>query len=258
MSKASERQARELRAAKAAEQARKAKRGNLVMIVGVGVIVALLVSIVTVVIVTSRKSDSAAPVATGVQATPTSLTSTGALQVGKATAPVTVSIYLDYQCPACKAFEEANGSAVDGFLKDGTVRVELHPMNFLDSKSGGTRYSTRAANAVAAVADKAPDKLWAFSEGLYAHQPAEGGVGLSDNMIGEIATSAGVPAAVVATFKDRTFADWVTKSNDDATKAGISSTPTIKINGEPYTGDTTTAGPFAEAVKAAAAKAGAK
>lgn len=76
--------------------------------------------------------------------------------MGKADAPVTVEIYFDYMCPACGAFEAANGDELDRLLEAGVVRVELRPLSFLDDQSNGTAYSTRAANAIATVADAAP------------------------------------------------------------------------------------------------------
>ncbi|MFN8074283.1 MAG: thioredoxin domain-containing protein [Kineosporiaceae bacterium] len=256
MSKETEKRARQLREAAAAKQRRQRNRTNLYFSLGVAVIVGLLITIVVVAITSSQKGKTT--LGSGPQATPSSITSTGALPIGKDTAPVTLSVYLDYQCPACKAFEEANASEIEKLVADGTLRVELHPMTFLDPQSGGTKYSTRAANAVATVSDKAPDALLKFNNGLYAHQPAEGGTGLDDAMISEIAVSAGVPKEVADTFTQGRFVDWAGKSNEEATKAGVSSTPTLKINGEKFEGDAFTAGALTEAIKAAAAKAGSK
>jgi protein-disulfide isomerase len=157
-------------------------------------------------------------------------------------------------CSACKRFEEVNAETIDGALKDGTVQLELHPMTFLDSQSRGTRYSTRAASALGTVGDMAPDKVWHFYAGLYAHQPAEGSTGLKDSFIAEIAETAGVPKNVIDRFEDEKFAPWAKASNDAATKAGVTSTPTVLLNGVKVEQDLTAEGALATAIQEAAAK----
>ena len=108
---------------------------------------------------------------------PTTATANGAISVGKANAPVKLEVYLDYMCPFCGRFERANGGELDRLVADGTVQLHLYPLSFLDRLSNGTRYSTRAANAIVTVADRAPDKVLAFNSALFADQPAEGSSG---------------------------------------------------------------------------------
>jgi protein-disulfide isomerase len=166
---------------------------------------------------------------------------------------VTVQIYYDYMCPACGAFEAANSGELDRLVADGTARVELHPIAFLDRLSSGTRYSTRSANAVAVVADAAPDSVWAFHSALYQHQPAEGSTGLTDRQIADVASHAGVPAAVVERFADGTFQPWVASTTRQAFASGVEHTPTITVNGTVFDGDAFTVGPLTEAIESAAA-----
>lgn len=256
MSKETEKKARELREAAAKERRRKQARTNIFLAGGVGVIVVLLVAIVAVAISSSQKGKGGN--ADGPLVNPSSATASGTLPVGKETAPVTMTIYLDYMCPACKQFEQNNKDSLTKLIEDGTLRVELHPLNFLDQVSQGTRYSTRAANAVATVADKAPDKVWEFNSALYAHQPAENTEGLTDKFITEIADGVGVPKAVYDTFVQGTFEPWAKASNEAANKAGVTGTPTIKINGEKFDGNVYDPNVVADAVKAAAEKAGSK
>nr|BFE78104.1 hypothetical protein GCM10020093_007050 [Planobispora longispora] len=162
-----------------------------------------------------------------------------------------LEVYLDYMCPFCGRFERANSGELDRLVADGTVRLELYPLSFLDRMSNGTDYSTRAANAVATVADHAPGKLLAFNTALFAHQPAEGGDGLSDDEIAELARDAGVPQDVVNLFAGRVFQPWVEASTAAVFQTGIQGTPTVKINGEVFTGDLYTTGPLTAAVTAA-------
>jgi protein-disulfide isomerase len=245
-----------MREAQALAERRRRIRTRWALGVGLAVIVALMATIVAVAANSyqaTKKSNLDGPLVN-----PAGVTAAGTIPVGKSTAPVTLEIFLDYMCPSCAQFEKANSAEIERLIKAGTVKAELHPMNFLDPTSRGTRYSTRAANAVATVADRASDKVWAFNAALYAQQPKEGTSGLSDAKIAEIAVQAGVPQGVADTFTKRTFEPWVAASNKSADKAGVSSTPTVKINGQVFTGNLHVPGPLTQAVQAAAARAGGK
>jgi protein-disulfide isomerase len=243
----------QLRKAQREAALRQARRRRVLTVVGGLVIVALVVAIVVAVLKATGGED-APPAATGELVTPQNLTPSGAIPVGASDAPVTLEIYFDYMCPACGAFEAANGAELDRLVEDGAVRIELRPISFLDEQSNGTEYSTRAANALAAVADAAPERVWAFHAALYDEQPAEGTDGLSDDQIAEIATEAGVPGDVVDGFPDNTYRPWVALVTQQAFDSGVESTPTLKIDGVVFEGDRYSAGPLTEAIESAAAQ----
>jgi protein-disulfide isomerase len=215
------------------------------------VIVGLLVAIVFTVVKAANNESTARPVASGPVVPPRGAEG-GALVTGQAAAPVKLEVYADYMCPYCGRFERANGAEIARLVGDGTARQYLHPLNFLDQSSNGTRYSSRAANAVATVYDRAPDKLLPFNSALFANQPAEGSDGLSDEKIADLARQAGVPQSVTDTFTQGTFEPWVAASTEAAFAAGLQGTPTVKINGQMFQGDLYTAGPLTEAITAAA------
>lgn len=229
---------------------RQTQRRRLVTALSAVVIVGLLAAIVWAVVDAAGGDDT--PGATGDVTPPGNLSSQGSIPVGSDDAAVTVDLYYDYMCPACGAFEAANGEELTGLVEDGTVRVELHPMNFLDPTSNGTDYSTRAANAIATVADAAPGAVWDFHSALYANQPEEGTEGLSDAEIAGIAEDVGVPADVVDRFADRTFEAWVDSMNAAANQDGVTGTPTVLVDGEMFEGDLYSTGPLTEAIEAAA------
>ena len=257
MGKQSRNRSRELRrrAEAAAERRRRVHRWLLV--VGGVVIVGLLVAIGVTVVRAARDSGDdtgAAPAASGPVVVPSSGTAAGALVTGAANAPVTVAVYLDYLCPYCARFEKANAAELERLIAAGTVRLELHPLAFLDRLSAGTRYSTRTANAVATVADAVPDKVLAFHKALYDGQPAENGPGLTDDEIAAVAAGVGLDTAVTDRFRLATFEPWVTAGTQAAVDDGVSGTPTVRINGKAFTGDLYTAGPLTKAVETAAGK----
>jgi protein-disulfide isomerase len=239
-----------MRREREAEAARRKKRQRVLTILAGVVIVGLLAAIAFVIARAAGGDDS--PGADGEVVAPQGATADGGVVVGAASAPVEVAIYYDYMCPACGAFEQANGEELNRLLEDEVARIELRPISFLDETSQGTRYSTRAANAFATVADQAPDQAWAFHEALYAEQPQEGTEGLSDDAIATIAEDAGVPAEVIEEFTDLRHEGWVAEVTEKAFDSGVEGTPTVLIDGEPFDGDLYQPGPLTAAIEAAA------
>jgi len=275
------------------EQERKAKRNRLIAIVGLAVAVVALVAVAFFIVKQDRDTaaanstvaygnggdDVVPPKLTDVTA-PEPANESGAIPVGKdgvgkpGDDDVLVKVYFDFMCPYCGQFDQINSQALDDIVAGGGVTVDYHPLAFLDGQSSGTFYSTRAANAAAVVADQDPEHFPAFVTQLYAHQPAEGSKGLTDDEIEKIATDLGVPAEVAATFTTtvdgtfettggetedgtwRTFAPWVRATTNQATTdLPKLSTPTILIDGTPFE-DWTTEGALEAAVESAKAAKG--
>ena len=240
-----------------AAAARRKRLHRLVAGIGGLVIVGLLIAIVVSLVDAAGSGRAAATTASPSRlVAPAPATAGGALAIGRTDAPVRLEIYLDYMCPYCGRFERANSGEIERMVADGTVRVELHPLSFLDKNSHGNRYSTRAANAVATTADRAPDKVLALNNALYAHQPAEGTAGPSDDELAALATTSGVPQEVVDTFRNGVFETWIATSTDAAFTTGITGTPTVKINGTVFTQDLYTVGPLTRAIDAARGSSG--
>ena len=143
-----------------------------------------------------------------------------------------VDIYLDFMCPICGQFEDVNAEDIEAMREAGDVELYYHPISILDRYSQGTDYSTRAANAAATVADAAPENFVAFSDALFANQPAENTEGLSDEQIEQIAIDAGVPEDVATTLDDGLFTKWVIAATDRASQDGMEGTPTLMVDQE--------------------------
>jgi protein-disulfide isomerase len=237
------------RAAKAAVVARHDRRVNWGLLVTAAIIVGLLAAIGIAVF--RAAGDEPAGSARAL-VPPANTVASGAIPVGEPSAPTTVEIYLDFMCPACGQFEQTNGEELDRLIRSGSVRVELRPMSFLDRTSRGTKYSTRAANAVATVTDRDPRHVWAFVRALYENQPRENTPGLGDERIAELAREAGVDGGAVDAFDDLRFEPWVADVTEAAFASGVRGTPTVKINGVLYDGDLFRVGPLTQAIEAAA------
>lgn len=238
-------QARQLAARKEQERRRKVLR------VGALVVGALVVAIAIAVAVSlggGEDDTTAGPVVV-----PAGATADGRVAVGDADAPVTVSVFFDYMCPFCGRFEAANSAELDRLVAAGQARIDLRPLSFLDAQSEGTRFSTRTANALATVADGAPEVVWDFHQALFAKQPVEGTKGLTDAELADIARDAGVPGAVVDRFAAEEFTGWVDDVTKKAFDSGITGTPTVLVDGHVFSGDLYSPGPLTQAVEAAAA-----
>jgi protein-disulfide isomerase len=246
--------AREIRRAKELAERQRRQRARVLgiggMIIG-GLVVAIVISLIAA---ASKSTTPEAASSDKTLVTPAAATSNGAFAIGNAAAPVTLEVYLDYMCPFCGRFDRANGTEIDKLVADGTARVELHVLTFLDRASNGTRYSTRTANAVVTVAEKAPDKVLAFNTQLFANQPDENTAGLTNDQIAALARKAGVPQEVAGLFELGTYEPWIAKTTEAASASGITSTPTVKINGTVFKGDLYTVGPLTQAILAAKAK----
>jgi protein-disulfide isomerase len=233
------------RAAEAAARAQAERRRRTLIGGVVGAVVVLVVLVVVVVVQTHRTSTSAAAPA------PANTVGGTEIVVGSATAPVTVDLYEDFQCPNCKAFEAATGSTLAQLVAAGTVQAHYHGMAFLDT-SANDKYSTRALNAAGAVlAAGGPAAFQTFHDLLFANQPPETGSGLTDDRLVQYATQAGATGASVAqAIRNLTYGDWVKTSTDQASKDGVTGTPTVLVAGKKLT-DLTAAG-LTAAVSAAA------
>lgn len=275
-SKAERRDEARLKAIEMREQQKKREKRNRTIAIS-GLVAAVVVLVVVVALIlgqTKTTAGGAAYTGDAVKiadvAKPSTAEDNGAIPVGAtgrageapATGDVVVSVYFDYMCPYCHQFETANDAELATLRAAGGVTVEYHPVSILDGLSSGTEYSTRAANAVAVVADQAPDKFSAFNTALFANQPAENSQGLSDDEIAKLALTAGVPQSVVDKLTGtttvsgkswRTFAPYIAALTTQASVDLGSSygTPTVLINGTAFKGDLYTAGPLTDAIVAA-------
>lgn len=152
------------------------------------------------------------------------------IPVGRPQAPVTVAVYEDFQCPACKAFEQSTGATLTSLVDQGKVRVDYRPIAILDRFSS-TEYSTRALSAAGCVVDQAPNAYTAFHDALFAEQPAENSAGLTDARLAEVATRAGAPAAA-SCITDRRFTGWAGRVTDQSSKDQVTGTPTVLVAGK--------------------------
>lgn len=241
----------------AAAQAKKEKTAKVILYSGIGVVVVAVAVIVTLLVVQSARpaNPPANYVAGGV-----SLAKGGTVvqpmnmpegeesslptpaEAGVKENAATVTVYVDFQCPACRAFEETNASTLNKLVEEGSIVLEYKPIAILDRFSNGNEYSTRAANLAACVVDSQPDKAGALFEALFAQQPEEGTSGRTDEELLKVASDAGVDTSKALTsdpeqtvescVTDQSFKKYIANTTQESLDSGVEATPWVLINGK--------------------------
>ncbi|MFE1288077.1 DsbA family protein [Streptomyces sp. NPDC058751] len=212
---------------KAAEKRRRA------LIVGASVVCVLgLAAVIGVVAANSgkdKKSEASGPVVT-----PSGATGKDglAIPVGKDGAGSTLTVWEDFRCPACKAFETAYRPTLKELTDSGKLRVEYHLVTLIDGNMGGSG-SRRSANAAACAQDAG--KFREYHDVLFENQPEETDDAFADNaklieLAGKV-DGLDTPA-FRACVNDGTHDSWVEKSNAAFQAGGFSGTPTVLFEGK--------------------------
>ena len=149
--------------------------------------------------------------------------------IGDPAAKATIDIYLDFQCPACKQFEDVSGQTVDQLVAAGQAKVVYHPVAILD-RTSPDRYSTRssAASGCAAADTVFPQ----FLTLLYANQPEEGSPGLTPDKLVELGQQAGAGPGFAECVNSERHVGWTSALTEQASKDGLAGTPTVKVDGQ--------------------------
>ncbi len=247
------REAARQRAQRARAQQKRRQRGTrLGLQIGLGVVILAAATIVTLVLVDSVKPAGPGPsnmsqggitIGQDLRAVGTSPSASPSATDGSA--PVRITLYVDYLCPICGQFEAANGDYIASLAESGAATVDIHPVAILSNRSQGTKYSLRAANAMACVADRSPDQFYAVNQALYARQPDENTPGLTDAQLQRVVTGVdGVQdkGAIRDCIADQTYAKWVDERTTAVAGGDIPGsslqefpgTPLVLVNGKRY------------------------
>lgn len=163
------------------------------------------------------------------------------VQKAEAGKPAQIVVIVDLACPVCKTFEASYANQLDTWMKDGKATVEYRLTGLLDGSASTTNYSSRGANAAYCVAGSAPDKFQAFLTSAYEQQPEEGGEGLSNDKLKELASGAGA-SGVDSCIDDGTYRPFVKFDVDQGRADGDVGTPTVFVDGQRWSNS----GDFAE------------
>lgn len=254
-------------------QQRREKRNRAVLQLSIGAVILAIVAVVAVVITGSVRPPGPGPAnmanggitlsGAGLTAVRTDAPSGDATptpqpaQGGK----VVIQAWEDFGCPGCQQFEQTNGAQIQQLVKSGAAVAQYFPVAILDSRFRDGDYSTRAANAAAAVANYSPDSYAAFHALLYRAdvQPEETTQGLDDDRMIQLVRQVKPKnlAKIEQAIRDGRFKAWVGARTDDFTSDGGAlkgtdfsarvqqdgspsgpGTPTVLVNGRYYDSST--------------------
>jgi protein-disulfide isomerase len=144
--------------------------------------------------------------------------------LGTPSAPATMVVFADLQCPFCAEFENsALPSIVSRYVKPGKLKVVFQPIVILGNDS------VLGARAAAAAAQQG--KMFDFNAVLYRNQGQENTGYLNTAYVKRIASA--VPGVnvgkLVAELKSHPVNSLLTQAQNLATSGHVSSTPTFFV-----------------------------
>jgi protein-disulfide isomerase len=150
---------------------------------------------------------------------------TDGFAIGRADAPVTIDLYEDFQCPACKRWgETVFPSLVANELADGRARVVFHDFAFIGPES------MTAARAGHAAANQG--RFWDMWATIYASQGPENSGALTASRLVEMARGLGLDVEqFTADMSLAAAGSAVDASIAHAQEIGVNSTPTVAVGG---------------------------
>jgi protein-disulfide isomerase len=235
-----------LRAERAAaalkEKQRQERRRQILTAVGVLVVIALIVA--GGFLINSMRDNTK----TAAAKIPPPGSSFG-LTIGSSTAPHQVVVYEDFLCPFCGEFEKTSHEELAQLADQGKVQIEYRPIVFL-SQAGP--YSARATLIWWLVHEKYGDDVAKkFHDLLFANQPSEEGPFPTRDDLYALAAQAGANADELKTAVDNNEGvEEVAAATREATKLKINATPTLVLDGKPFTNGRTVDDLAANLVKA--------
>lgn len=152
------------------------------------------------------------------------------MALGPASAPLTIEVWSDFQCPACGAFaRQIEPLLIDEYIRPGQVRLVYRDFAFLGQESIDAAIGARCAAR--------SGRFWQFHDYLFANQEGENQGAFSQARLEAIASAVGLD---LATFRacqdDQSVAQTVTAERSAGQALPVSSTPTLVVGDEVIVG----------------------
>jgi protein-disulfide isomerase len=143
--------------------------------------------------------------------------------LGDPSAPLTVTEFVDLQCPACAAAaRDMWPRLVRDYVRTGKVKLDARTLQFIGPDS------ERAARFAAGA--QRQGRLWPFLEAFYSAQGHENSGYVTDEFLRSVARAAGVDADAAFEYANSAAAqDRLNSANADAQRLRIESTPTFTV-----------------------------
>jgi protein-disulfide isomerase len=145
-----------------------------------------------------------------------------------------IELYIDYDCPHCKEFEDTNAKFIDSLLEEKKATVEYKPIVVI-----GSNLSISGGNAAACVAEYAPNRFNDINTALFEQH------GKQNVSVTRTVKSLGIEGDSGKQVNDcvssKVFSKWLEKATgqalerkDDQGQQMVTGTPTVIIDGVKY------------------------
>jgi protein-disulfide isomerase len=212
----------------------RAKRTQRIVIVGAIVLAVVVLGVFGTIFFSQLNKGGGGTASAAIPPNATADRSGIVVNPGKAAQGVPkVELFFDYQCPVCKQFEDAFGSTLTDMADKGEIELVYRTLTFMDAN---LRNDSSSKAGIAAACSDSAGKYSAYHNAVYAGQPATEGPGYTTQQLRvEFAGTAGITGDALSSFQacydSRTTASFVTGTNELGAKAGVTSTPTLRVNG---------------------------
>jgi protein-disulfide isomerase len=211
--------------------ARPAWQSPMVLVTVAAVAFGLVVIVLASGVLGGRGSASTGDLLVPIRPTPTELVDPdNPRALGPADSPVTVEVWSDFQCPACGFWAlQVEPDLVDEYVADGSVHLVYRDLAFLD---GGDPNGESQQSAAAARCAGDQGSFWPYHDYLYENQDGENDGAFRRERLDEIAEAVGLDMdAFDSCMSDSAALEAVRAETAQGQQAGVSSTPTLAING---------------------------
>jgi len=212
---------------------------NRLLVIGAAVGGAALLAVVLILVASGGSSHQATPTTTASEAqqadTPPAAGSidvfAGVPQqgdtLGKASAPATLRVFEDPQCPYCRQWSvDTLPTVVRDFVRTGKVRLVYRGIEIVGPNSEPALRAIFAAGA--------QNKLWNVASALYDVQGTENSGWVTDAVIKNAAHAAGADgSAILSASSSNKVTAALVAAGKDATTAQIRGTPTFVLERPP-------------------------
>ncbi|WP_189350871.1 DsbA family protein [Zhihengliuella salsuginis] len=143
--------------------------------------------------------------------------------------PAELVVYVDVNCVHCSSFEQQYSDQLKEWVASGDVVLEYRNIAFLDGNSS-TNFSSRGANALACVANEAPEAYMDYAAAVFGHY-SEGE--MTNAELAAMAADNGAEGleGCIDSMKYRPFAAFATAA---ASADAVPGTPSTWLNGEEW------------------------
>jgi protein-disulfide isomerase len=174
------------------------------------------------------------------------------LSLGSPSAPLTVDLWSDFQCPACGLFtRQMEPALVNDYVLPGKVRLVYHDLSFLGSESVDAAIAARVAAQ--------SNRFWAYHDYLFANQRGEQQGAFSQARLEAIATAIGLDLEQFrAGQRDPQIRSAVAQQQSLGAASGVNQTPTLIVGSQVFTGVPRSYADLAQAIDQALESAGAQ